>query len=176
MDLGNHLKATIRTVPDFPIDGIQFRDITPVLSDPVLMGKIIDSFEEHAREHAPTCVAGPEARGFIFGPLLAMRLNVPFVPIRKPGKLPHKTVSVSYSLEYGTNELQMHEDALGPGDRAILVDDLLATGGTVEAAASLISKAGAETVAALFLIELVGLEGRARLGSIPTRSLVELPA
>ena len=105
-----------------------------------------------------------------------MRLNVPFVPIRKPGKLPHKTVSVSYSLEYGTNELQMHEDALGPGDRAILVDDLLATGGTVEAAASLISKAGAETVAALFLIELEGLEGRARLGSIPTRSLVELPA
>ena len=176
MDLDNHLKATIRTVPDFPIDGIQFRDITTVLSDPVLMRRVMDSFEEHARPHTPTCVAGPEARGFIFGPLLAMRLNLPFIPIRKPGKLPHKTVSVSYSLEYGTNELQMHEDALGPGDRVILVDDLLATGGTVEAAASLISKAGAETVAALFLIELEGLDGRVRLGPIPTHSLVHLPA
>ena len=154
MDLGNHLKATIRTVPDFPIDGIH-SVASPVLSDPVLMG----GSWTHSRSmpaHAPTCVAGPEARGFIFGPLLPMRLNLPFIPIRKPGKLPHKTVSVGFSLEYGTSELQMHEDALGPGDRVILVDDLLATGGTVEAAASLISKAGAKTVAALFLIELEG--------------------
>ena len=113
MDLGNHLKATIRTVPDFPIDGIQFRDITPVLSDPVLMGRVMDSFEGMpALMPPPAC--GPEARGFIFGPLLAMRLNLPFIPIRKPGKLPHKTVFVSYSLEYGTNEVSDARGRAGP--------------------------------------------------------------
>ena len=176
MNLRDELEAAIRTVPDFPIEGIQFRDITPLLSDPHLMRKVTASLAEAITVHEPTCIAGPEARGFIFGPLLADKMGIPFIPIRKPGKLPHRTVSVDYALEYGTNTLEMHEDAMGAGDRAAIVDDLLATGGTVAAAADLITSTGARAVAACFVIELEGLNGRGRLPGISTHSLICLPA
>ena len=127
MDIRDALERCIRTVPDFPIPGIQFRDITPVLANPTLMMQITESFAISVAEVEPTAIAGPEARGFIFGPLLAAKLDCPFIPIRKPGKLPSDTLSVAYELEYGTNTLEMHKDALNHKDRVIIVDDLLAT-------------------------------------------------
>lgn len=176
MDIRDALERCIRTVPDFPIPGIQFRDITPVLADPALMKRIAESFAESVAETKPTAVAGPEARGFIFGPLVAAQLGCPFIPIRKPGKLPSDTVSVAYELEYGTNTLEMHKDALVDEDRVIIVDDLLATGGTVQATISLIEGTGAQTVGTCFVIELLGLNGRGKIEPIPVHSLIALPA
>ena len=172
------LRAAIRTVPDFPIEGIMFRDITPVLSDPSLMSGIVDRFahDMEGRGWRPDAVVGPEARGFIFGPLLADTLNIPFVPVRKPGKLPADTIGAEYNLEYGSNTLEMHTDALNAGQRAVIVDDLLATGGTVGACVELCDTQGAEVVGALFVIELTGLGARENLSPVPVHALVDFPA
>ena len=176
MDIRDALERCIRTVPDFPIPGLQFRDITPVLANPTLMMQITESFAISVAEVEPTAIAGPEARGFIFGPRLAAQLVCPFIPIRKPGKLPSETLSVAYELEYGTNTLEMHKVALNHKDRVIIVDDLLATGGTTQAAISLIGETGAQTVGTCFVIELLGLNGRDKIEPIPIHSLIALPA
>jgi len=177
-ELLQSLRGAIRTVPDFPLEGIMFRDITPVLSDPGLMSGIIKRFSDDLEGLGwrPEAVVGPEARGFIFGPLLADTLNIPFIPVRKPGKLPADTISVEYSLEYGTNTLEMHTDALSTGQRAVIVDDLLATGGTVGACVELCDALGAEVVGTLFVIELSGLGARETLSPIPVHALVDFPA
>jgi len=177
-DLLQSLRSTIRTVPDFPIEGIMFRDITPVLSDPGLMSGIIDRFaqEMEGRGWRPEAVVGPEARGFIFGPLLAARLGISFVPVRKPGKLPYDAYSVEYDLEYGSNTLEMHVDSLHEGQNVVIIDDLLATGGTVAACVELCQRAGANPIASLFVIELEGLGARELLNSIPIHALIEFPA
>jgi len=172
------LRDAIRTVPDFPIEGIMFRDITPVLSDPGLMSGIIDRFAEdmEGRGWRPDAVVGPEARGFIFGPLLATRLGISFIPIRKPGKLPYDSHSVEYDLEYGSNTLEMHVDALQPDQNIVIIDDLLATGGTVSACVELCRRAGANPIASLFVIELEGLGARQLLAPLPVHALIEFPA
>ncbi len=155
-----------------------FRDITPVLGDPDLMSGITERLTADMGDLGwrPDVVVGPEARGFIFGPLLAIKLGVGFVPVRKQGKLPAPTRQVEYSLEYGTNILEMHEDALSSGQRVVIIDDLLATGGTVSACVELCEGAGAEVVGSLSVIELVGLGARERLDPLPIHALVEFPA
>ena len=177
-ELLQNLRGAIRTVPDFPLEGIMFRDITPVLGEPDLMSGITERFT-HDMEGLgwrPEAVVGPEARGFIFGPLLADRLSIPFVPVRKPGKLPADTIHVEYSLEYGSNTLEMHTDAIHSGQKVVIVDDLLATGGTVGACAELCAAQGAEVVGTLFVIELTGLGARKALSPLPVHALLEFPA
>ena len=177
-ELLQSLRDAIHTVPDFPIEGIMFRDITPVLGDPGLLAGITKRFAADMGDLGwrPDAVVGPEARGFIFGPLLATELGVGFVPVRKQGKLPAPTRQAEYSLEYGTNILEMHEDALSPGQRVVVIDDLLATGGTVSACVGLCEEAGAEVIGSLSVIELVGLDARARLEPVPVHTLIEFPA
>ena len=157
------LRATVRDVPDFPKKGIVFKDITPVLSDSGLFRASIDLFLERCRGREIDKIAGIDARGFVFGSAVAYELGVGFVPIRKRGKLPYRTEIAKYSLEYGEAEMEMHTDAITAGERVVLVDDLLATGGTSAAATVLIRKAGGDLVEAQFLIELEFLEGRKRL-------------
>ena len=171
------LYGAIRTVPDFPIEGIMFRDITPVLADGELLASLVDRMimDMDALDWQPTHIAGPESRGFIFGSMMAERLGVGFIPVRKPGKLPYETVSEEYALEYGTNTLEIHVDAVSEGDRVLIVDDLLATGGTVAATAGLCRSLGAEVSGAMFLIELEGLNGSANTG-IDTHALLKFPA
>ncbi len=166
------LREAIIDVPDFPKPGILFKDITPILHDPTLRADTIVAFGEQYTDSGVTAVAGPESRGFIFGVLLAEHLGVPFVPIRKPGKLPRDVYRQTYALEYGTDELQIHQDALREGDRVAIVDDLLATGGTAEAACHLVEQSGAEVVGSSFVIELAELEGRKKLGQCAVYSLV----
>lgn len=157
------LHHAIRTVPDWPKPGIQFRDITPVLQDAALFQHLLDELvARHAHDNL-ALVAGIEARGFILGAALAARLGVGFIPLRKPGKLPFATLSEAYSLEYGHDMLEIHVDACQPGQRVLLVDDLIATGGTLHAAATLIARLGAELVAAVAVIDLPELGGSARL-------------
>ncbi len=177
-DLTRRLKDAIRTVPDFPIEGVMFRDITPVLGEPGLVSSITDQFAEDLQKLGwrPDVIVGPEARGFIFGPLLADRLGCGFVPVRKPGKLPAPSRRVEYSLEYGSNALEMHEDAIEPGQKAVIIDDLLATGGTISACASLCEQSGATVQGALFLIELDGLGARDVIAPVKAHSLVTYPA
>ena len=177
-DLTRRLKDAIRTVPDFPIEGVMFRDITPVLGEPGLVSSITDQFVEDLQKLGwrPDVIVGPEARGFIFGPLLADRLGCGFVPVRKPGKLPAPSRRVEYSLEYGSNALEMHEDAIEPGQKAVIIDDLLATGGTISACASLCEQSGATVQGALFLIELDGLGARDEIAPVKAHSLVTYPA
>ena len=176
-ELLQNLRGAIRTVPDFPLEGIMFRDITPVLSDPGLMSGIIDMFarDMEGLGWRPEAVVGPEARGFIFGPLLANHLGIAFIPVRKPGKLPADTIHAEYSLEYGSNSLEMHTDALHPGQKVVIVDDLLATGGTVGACIELCAAQGAEVLGSLFVIELSGLGARKSLSPIPIHALIEFP-
>jgi len=168
------LTAMIRDIPDFPKPGILFRDITPILADPRALRAVLDHLETWAASDAPEMIAGIEARGFMFGPPLAARLGAGFVPVRKPGKLPHSIVSESYALEYGENTLEMHEDAVRPGQKVLIVDDLLATGGTASAAASLVRRLGGEVSGFLFMVELAALDGRSQLGGLPVRSLIGL--
>jgi adenine phosphoribosyltransferase len=168
----DQVRQAIRDVPDFPKPGIIFKDITPVLADPALFGFVIDALAEACRGLKPAKVVGIDARGFIFGAAAAARLGTGFVPVRKRGKLPYQTRSVAYSLEYGEAVVEMHTDALKPGERVVLIDDLLATGGTSGAAVELIRQAGGDPVAALFFIELSFLSGRKHLGSVPTQSLI----
>jgi adenine phosphoribosyltransferase len=157
------LRKFIRDVPDFPKPGITFKDITPLLGDATAFRTSIDLLAEEYRQRGIEVVAAPEARGFVFGAPVALALGVGFVPIRKPGKLPYKTISFEYQLEYGTDVLHVHSDALAPGRRVLMVDDVLATGGTMRACRDLIAGIGAEVVASAFLIELGFLGGRARL-------------
>lgn len=166
------LKDTIRDVPDFPKPGILFKDITPVLAKPALLRAITDHLAEL---HAPLrvdAVVGMESRGFIFGAPLAMALGAAFVPARKPGKLPYDKISEEYALEYGTARLDMHADAVSPGQRVLIVDDLIATGGTAVATANLIRRLGGEVVGAAFVIELAFLDGRKALDPVTVRSVV----
>lgn len=158
------LAQLIRAVPDFPKPGILFRDITPLLRDPAGFAAVIDRLHARYRDVALDAVAGIESRGFLLGAPLALRLGVGFVPIRKAGKLPAATRSRTYALEYGTATLQLHEDALAPGQSVLIVDDLLATGGTARAAAELVEECGARVHEIAFLIELADLDGRAQLG------------
>jgi adenine phosphoribosyltransferase len=168
------LATAIRTIPDYPKKGILFRDITTLLGDARAFRKAVDELVQPWCGSKMDKVAGMEARGFILGGAVAHQLAAGFVPIRKKGKLPHKTVSISYELEYGTDEMEMHEDAVSPGDRVILVDDLIATGGTAEGAIRLLRKMGAEIVAACFVIDLPDLGGAKRIEAldVPVRSLV----
>ena len=177
-ELLNRIRSIVRTVPNFPIEGIMFRDITPVLGEPGLLSSITDQFVEDIKQLGwkPDVVVGPEARGFIFGPLLADRLGCGFVPVRKPGKLPAPSRRVEYSLENGSNTLEMHEDAIEPGQNAIIIDDLLATGGTISACARLCEESGANVLGALFVIELDGLGARQNIAPVQAHSLVTYPA
>jgi|SRR5208283_245404 adenine phosphoribosyltransferase len=168
------LAAAIRTIPDYPKKGILFRDITTLLGDARAFRKAVDELVQPWSGSKMDKVAGMEARGFILGGAVAHQLSAGFVPIRKRGKLPYKTVSISYELEYGVDEMEMHEDAVAPGDRVILVDDLIATGGTAEGAIRLLRQMGAEIVAACFVIDLPDLGGAKRIEAldVPVRSLV----
>jgi adenine phosphoribosyltransferase len=167
------VRAAVRDVPDFPKRGIVFKDITPVLSDPVLFRASIDLFLERCRGLKIDKVVGIDARGFLFGSAVAYELSVGFVPIRKRGKLPYRTEIAKYSLEYGDAEMEMHVDAISAGERIVLIDDLLATGGTSAAAAVLIRKAGGHLLEAQFLIELESLHGRKRLQPTPVTAFLK---
>ncbi len=167
------LKSAIRDVPDFPKKGILFKDITPLLGNPELFKDVIEQTALHFKSNNIEKVLAIESRGFIFGAPLALELNVGFVPIRKKGKLPYKTASASYSLEYGTDTLEMHEDAFKPGTRVLIVDDLLATGGTAKATAELAEKMGGHVVGFSFLIELEFLNGRKKLSNYDIFNLIK---
>ena len=166
------LKAAIRDVPDFPKPGIQFKDITPLLADPRLFAGCIDLIVAGLQPGDINVVAGIDARGFLFASAAALRLDAGVVPVRKPGKLPYRTIEESYSLEYGSNTLAMHVDAIQPGQRVLLVDDVLATGGTAAATVKLIERLGGRIVGIAFVVELAFLEGRKKLPDQSIRSLV----
>jgi len=166
------LESLIRAIPDFPIPGILFRDITPLLADPAGFKALIDLFADGARGLRLDHVVGIEARGYMIGAPLAYALGAGFVPVRKPGKLPGTTFREEYALEYGTNALEIHADAVGHGQRVLIVDDLLATGGTIAATLRLLKKLGAEVVGVAVLIELAALNGRAALGGADIRSYI----
>jgi len=168
------LKDAIRTIPDYPKPGIMFRDITTLLGDARAFRRTVDELVQPYAGLKVDKVAGIEARGFILGGAVAHQLSAGFVPIRKKGKLPHATVSIAYSLEYGLDEMEMHEDAVQAGERVILVDDLIATGGTATAAVKLLQRIGAEVVAAVFVIDLPDLGGADRLRAlrVPVRTLI----
>jgi len=167
------LKKLIREVPNYPKPGILFYDLTTLLKDKQGFHSLIDRLCDHFIDHTIDIVAGIEARGFIFGPALAYRLGAGFVPVRKPKKLPAKTVSVSYALEYGTDTVEIHEDAIKPGQRVILCDDLLATGGTAAATVKLIQKLGGTIDGTAFAVELTFLNGRAKLPGLDVFSLIQ---
>lgn len=168
----DQLKKLIREVPDFPKKGILFYDITTLLKDKLGFAALIDQLSEHYLGKHVDLVLGMEARGFIFGPALAYRLNAGFVPVRKPGKLPAATAKVSYDLEYGSNTLEIHKDAIQKGQRVIIVDDLLATGGTAAATVELAKSQGAEISGLGFVVELDFLKGREKLGKYDVFSLL----
>ena len=166
------LKALIRDVPDFPQPGILFRDITPLLQDPATYRYVIDELTRRIEALAPDAIVGIESRGFLFGAPVAYRLGLPFVPVRKAGKLPSERMSVEFALEYGEGQLDIHTDALERGQSVVIIDDLLATGGTAAAAADLVAMLGASVVAVAVVVELAALGGRERLHGIQTSSLV----
>ena len=166
------LKQTIRDIPDFPKPGINFKDITTLLQDRVAFRTMVDRFNEAYANHDIDLVAGIEARGFLFAPTLAYHLNAGVIPLRKPSKLPGKTTRVEYDLEYGTDALEVHTDAIKPGDRVLVVDDLLATGGSADAACQLVEKSGGEVVAVGFLVELAFLNGRSKLNRYDVFSML----
>lgn len=169
MDLTNY----VASIQDFPIKGILFRDITPVMQDGDAFKYACDELIKYAKEIGAEVVVGPESRGFIFGCPVAYELNIGFVPVRKPNKLPRKTISYSYDLEYGSNTLEIHDDAIKPGQKVLIIDDLLATGGTTEAAIKLVEKLGGEVVGCAFLIELVDLKGREKLSKYNIKALMQ---
>lgn len=168
-----NLKDKIARVDNFPKDGIVFRDITPLMQDGAAFAYATEQIKEIALNLNSEIIVGPEARGFIFGCPVATALQIGFVPVRKPGKLPRETVSIEYSLEYGTNELSMHKDSIKPGQKVLIVDDLLATGGTVKATIELIEQMGGVVVGCVFLIELLSLEGRKILDGYNVFSLIQ---
>jgi len=161
--LEKEVKDCIREIPDFPKPGILFKDITPVLSNPVLTGKVLEALHSYYAPMGLDAVVGIESRGFLFGMLLAHKLHIPFIPVRKKGKLPFETISESYSLEYGQATLELHTDAILPGQKILIHDDLLATGGTIEATCKLIQRMQGEIMACSFIVNLNGLGGLSRL-------------
>jgi adenine phosphoribosyltransferase len=167
------LEEYIRNIPDFPKPGILFRDITTLLKDKKAFRQAVDTLVEKYKNKKIDKVVAVEARGFILGGAIAYKLGVGFVPVRKKGKLPHKTNSVTYDLEYGTDTLEMHQDAVGRGDRVLIVDDLLATGGTVRAVTDLVRQSAAKILGIVFLIELTDLKGREKLKDYPVYSLIK---
>lgn len=166
------IKALIRDIPDFPKPGIVFKDICPVLQDPKAFERVIDIMEERFGNMGVDVIVGMESRGFIFGAPLALRMGVPFVLVRKEGKLPAETAKVDYTLEYGDATLEIHKDAIEPGQRVLIVDDLLATGGTAAATVKLVEGLGAEVVTCSFFIELGFLKGRTKLPDVKVDSLI----
>ncbi|MFQ3587846.1 MAG: adenine phosphoribosyltransferase [Fimbriimonadaceae bacterium] len=165
-------ESMIRDVPDFPKPGIVFKDITPVLQHPAAFGEVIESLRDDARDKGADVVVGIESRGFVFGVPVALNLGLPFVPARKLGKLPYHRLTEEYALEYGTNSIEMHVDAIQPGQRAYVVDDLLATGGTAAAAGRLIERLNGTVVGFGFMIELTFLQGRSNLRGYPIHTLI----
>jgi len=168
-----NLADYIRAIPDFPKPGIMFRDITPLLAAPEALRATVQQLAERVKGMQIECIAAAEARGFIFAAPLAIELNVGFVPVRKPGKLPFKKHAYQYALEYGTDTLEVHADSFKPGQKVLLVDDLLATGGTMEACCKLVEQAGGEVVGCVFVIELTGLPGAERLKDYQVVSLLQ---
>lgn len=169
MDLKNYIAA----IEDFPKEGILFRDITPLMADGAAYKEATERFVEFAKAVNADVIVGPESRGFIFGCPVSYALGIGFVPVRKPGKLPRETVSFAYDLEYGSNELHIHKDGIKPGQRVLIIDDLLATGGTIEATVSLVRELGGEVAGCGFLIELEGLDGRDKLKDIEVLALMK---
>lgn len=166
------IEEYVRSISDFPEPGIIFRDVTSILQDADGLHLVIDLMQEKLKDVDFDVVVGPESRGFIFGVPIAYNLHKPFVPIRKKGKLPRETVSVSYDLEYGSAEIEMHKDSIKPGQKVVIVDDLIATGGTIEAAIKLVEQLGGEVVKVVFLMELAGLKGRERLNGYDVASVI----
>jgi adenine phosphoribosyltransferase len=175
--VSDELLAAIRTIPDYPKEGIIFRDITTLLGNARAFRRAVDALVQPWAGSKVDKVAGIEARGFILGGAVAHQLSAGFVPIRKKGKLPYETVRIAYSLEYGLDEMEMHKDAIEPGEKVILVDDLIATGGTAEAATRLLQQIGAEVIAACFIVDLPDLGGRQKIEAlgVPVRTLVAFP-
>jgi len=173
IDLSAELRRTIRDVPDFPKPGILFKDITPVLADPSLFRRVTDAMASPFEKDGVTHVAGIESRGFILGAAIAQRLGAAFVPVRKPGKLPAAVERVDYALEYGTDALEVHRDALHWGNKVLVADDVLATGGTASAACALVEQLGAQLVGCSFMLALAELKGGDRLAGRRTHTLVE---
>ncbi len=170
----NTLETLIRDVPNFPSEGIVFKDITPLLADPAGLAATIDQMVAPFADAGVELVCGTESRGFIFGTAAAIQMGVGFIPVRKPGKLPCETLSVEYALEYGSDKVEIHTDAVRPGQRVLMMDDLLATGGTMEASCKLVERLGGEIVGVSFVIELAFLNGRDRLGDYPIHSLIQV--
>jgi adenine phosphoribosyltransferase len=168
-----NLKSSIRTIPDFPVKGIMFRDITTLMQNPEAFGEANDRFFDRYKDKKIDKVVGIDARGFVFGSVLAYRLGVGFIPVRKKGKLPFKTITQSYALEYGFAEVELHEDAISPGENVVIIDDLIATGGTVAAAIALVEKLGGKVEECAFVVELPDLKGRKTVGNYPIFTLVE---
>ena len=166
------LRERVRDVPDWPEQGVVFRDITPLLRDPVALDQTVYELAEWGKGVRPDLVLGAEARGFILGAAIAREIGCGFVPARRPGKLPPETVGATYALEYGQNTLELHPETISPGDRVLIHDDVLATGGTVEAIAGLVEGLGAEVVGVAFIIELTFLNGRERLANYPFHALL----
>jgi len=169
-----YLRARIRDIPDFPQEGILFRDITPLLADPTGFHMVIDAMAERFIGEHIDAIVGIESRGFIFGAALACRLGVGFVPARKPGKLPAETLREEYSLEYGTDALEIHKDAIAPGEKVLVIDDLLATGGTLAATCRLVEALGGRIVEVVTVIELIGLHGRDKIKGYPYHAMIGL--
>jgi adenine phosphoribosyltransferase len=168
-----NLKDYIANVPDFPIEGIQFKDITPLLSNGKAFQYATNQFVEFTKEVGAELIVGPDARGFIFGCPVATQLGMGFIPVRKPNKLPREVIAYSYDLEYGSNTLCLHKGDIKPGQKCLIIDDLLATGGTIEATIALVEQSGAEVVGIAFLIELEDLEGRKKLEGYNVLSLMK---
>ncbi|MBQ2981726.1 MAG: adenine phosphoribosyltransferase [Lachnospiraceae bacterium] len=169
------IEEYVRSIPDFPEEGIIFRDVTSVLQDADGLHLAIDLMQEKIKDLDFDVVVGPESRGFIFGVPIAYNLHKPFVPVRKKGKLPCETISMEYALEYGTATIEIHRDAIKPGQKVLIVDDLMATGGTIEAIIKLITELGGEVVGTVFLMELAGLEGRKKLEGQNVQSVIVYP-
>ena len=169
------IEEYVRSIPDFPEEGIIFRDVTSVLQDADGLHLAIDLMQEKIKDLDFDVVVGPESRGFIFGVPIAYNLHKPFVPVRKKGKLPCETISMEYELEYGTATIEIHKDAIKPGQKVLIVDDLMATGGTIEAIIKLIKELGGEVVGSVFLMELAGLEGRKKLEGQNVQSVIIYP-
>ena len=169
------LEEYVRTIPDFPEKGIMFRDVTSVLQDADGLHLAIDGMQEYLKDVAYDIVLGPESRGFIFGVPIAYNMHKPFIPVRKKGKLPCETVAAEYALEYGTAVIEIHKDAIKPGQKVVIIDDLIATGGTTEAVIGLVEQLGGEVAKIVFLMELEGLNGRDKLQGYSVESVIKYP-
>ncbi len=167
------IKDKIRTVPNWPIEGVMFRDITTLIQDPEGLKASCDAFYERYKDMQIDKIVGIDARGFIFGAVLAYQLNIGFVPVRKKGKLPYKTIEAAYTLEYGENIVEMHEDAVQKGEKVVIIDDLIATGGTIAAAAQLVEKLGGDILELAFVVELPDLKGREKIPGYKIFTLTE---